>query len=94
MTSKRKVHKASSTRKSGAPGSHWLPVKPELQRHMKLPGMFMHEPPLRQPEFTDVDAHSLTSNTHMHNNVSLADYNCFVHLIVTSLLHDCSCSSS
>ena len=92
--SKRTVHKASSTRKSGAPVSHWLPVKPELQLHMKLPGMFTHEPPLRQPEFTDVGAHSLTSKTHMHINVSLADYNCFVDLIVTILLHDLSCSSS
>ena len=93
-TSKLKVDKTSPNLKSGAPVSHWLPVKPELQLHMKLPGMFTHEPPLRQPEFTDVGAHSLTSKTHMHINVSLADYNCFVHLIVTIILHDYSCCPS
>ena len=77
--SKRKVHKVSSTLKSGgAPVSHRLSVKPELQLHMKLPGMFMHEPPLRQPEFTDVNAHSSISKTHMHINVLLADCNCSI----------------
>ena len=47
--SKLKVHKASSTRKSGgAPVSHWLPVSPEPQRQTKLPTVFMHEPPFWQ----------------------------------------------
>ena len=68
--------KCKITRKSGgAPVSHWLPVSPEPQSHTKLPGVFMHEPPLRQPEFPDVDAHSSMSKIHMHIKVLLPDCN-------------------
>ena len=70
LTSELKVHKVSSTRKSGdAPVSHRLPLKPELQLHMKPPTVFMHEPPLRQKGLPGVDAHSSMSKTHMSTNV-------------------------
>ena len=78
--SKLKVDKASSNLKTDAPVSHWLPLNPELQLHVKLPGMFTHEPPLRQRVFPDVDAHSLKSKAHA---CTLMSYQ------VTVLLLDC-----
>ena len=83
MESKWKVHKVSSTSKSGsAPVWHRFPVNPKLQLHVKLPTVFVHEPPFWQTVIPE-DAHSSMSKTHMNTHVLLPDCKC--------LLLDCNC---